>query len=169
MKFILLSVFLAHGAAVYTVCTPVSRWLYQPKKQDHVCEFAILTGGNKEASDQGDTSPNTARSSYLNTKRHTTKIINESSTKGCAPAQNGRFTQDGWQMIGNLSINTTYNISIRFTIDSRGYIENVTVLPFTPCIYQTVCDQLNQIHFVWHGTSPPPTYTKFEKKICLIR
>lgn len=163
MKFILCSVFLAHGAVVYTACTPVFFGLCQAPTQNYmnnltVCVVPVLPGKCRPA----------PRASSRAKKIHPIPFRiqpaqRRNSSSHCIPTK----TQDGWQMVGDFHVNTPHDITIHFSIDTRGRITHITVSPFTAAIYQELCNQLKHIHFTWHGPSSPPTQTMFEKKICI--
>ncbi len=164
MKLILCSVFLAHGAVVYTVCAPLSGGVYQAPQ--HACELNVIV--DKGTSDRGSISCNTTVNSRSHSKHRKNTITNGTSVARYALAKNDRAGQNGWQMSSDLSISTTRDIVIHFTVDAQGQVKNVTVTPFTSTAYQAICDQINQIRFTWRSSSAPPDSTRFEKKICVV-
>lgn len=170
MKLILCSVFLAHGAVVYTVCAPVSGGLYQAPKQGGALTVIL---GNHEACDQGplkcvkvQKEKDSHKTSDIKQKQRNRFSV--SGASGIAKDDGGSSGITGWwQIDGDLSLKTERDITIHFTIDTRGNIQTVTVAPFTSDVYGKIFDQLKQIHFTWRGTISPPALTTFEKKICL--
>lgn len=161
MKFIiLLSVFLAHGAVVYTVCTPVSGGFCQMPKQSctnnlDICVISVAPKGCRQR-------PVAAH--LLNSSKRP-------KTPACVlrtqPEQHKDLSHFGWQMSSDLSVNTPHDITIHFTVDARGHISHIIISPFSSTLYEEICNQLNQILFTWQGTLPPPAYTRFEKQICI--
>ncbi len=178
MKLILCSVLLAHSAVVYTVCAPFSGGVCQLANQNRVNNLNVCV--IPEVRVAICPGPHASSHNKKEHPAHSTHLLNSSKRPkipACAlRTQPGRHkcesyvpsgVQNGWRMSSDLSIDTSNDITIHFTIDAHGQIKNVAVTPFTSSLYQTVCDQLKQIHFTWHGTSPPPLKTLFEKKICL--
>lgn len=181
VKFILLSVFLAHSAVVYKVCNPIAGGFYQPRSQDFGCEFVILGKDAQGTSDRGPISfVKMKKKTILNKKNNSKqKQLHASSVAEHLPQQaadsflaeddrsSAGKTQNGWNMSSDLYVKTPRDTTIQFTINAQGKIQTVTILPFSKTVYQTVCNQLNKISFTWHGTSPAPICSRFEKKICV--
>jgi hypothetical protein len=175
VKFILLSVFLAHSAVVYTVCNPVAGGFNQPRNQDSGCAFVILDRGVKGASDRGPISfVKVQKKTVLNKKNNSKQGQLYGSSIRAAFGGSGkdeRFsagkTKNGWRMSSDLDVKAPRDTTIQFTINAQGKIETVTVVPFSKTLYQTVCNQLNHISFTWHGDSTAPICSRFEKKICV--
>lgn len=171
MKFILLSVSLAHSAVVYTVCAPFSGGFFQMPKQNctnnlDVCVIPVAPEGCR---------PGPFVASH-NKKKHPENSMHLSpkrpKTQACIlrtqPGQRKDLSHCGWQMSSDLSVSTPRDITIHFTIDPSGRISHVTVSPFSSTLYKRICNQLNKIHFTWQGAFPPPACSRFEKRI-LIR
>lgn len=180
MKFILCSVFFAHGAVVYTVCPPFSGGVCQVPNKNRInkldiCVIPVVSEGRRPKSHASSHNkkklPVPSMHLLNSSKRHEVPICvlrrkqeqHNNLSYCCAPTK----TQHGWQMDKDLFVDVSHNTKIRFTINVNGHIEKVMVNPFISSVYQKVCDQLQQIHFTWHGTSPPPAHTIFEKRICL--
>ena len=172
MKLILCSVFLAHGAVVYTVCAPITGGLYLTSKEDCSCTLNIILD-KSEASDRGPIDCTEVKTKKKSQAINNIKCEqrNRSSIASCTLAEDDKSSRgriNGWQMNGDLSLKTDRNSTIYFTIDARGNIKNIAITPFTSVVYKEVCNQLKQIHFLWRGTSIPPAYTTFKKEICII-
>lgn len=170
MKLILCSVLLAHGAVVYTVCAPITGGLYQAKNQG--CALNVILGKSSVCDrDSIQCAKVQKKKDSHKTGDIKHKQCNRSSVSGAsrlAETDGGASGMtSGWQIDGDLSLKTERDITIHFTIDTRGNIQTVTVAPFTSAVYWKVFDQLRRIHFTWRGTTSPPALTTFEKKICL--
>lgn len=165
MKLILCSVFLAHGAVVYTVCAPVSGGGCRVPNNLDICVISVASKGRKPGSHA--TSRPKKKSHQFDKSFQFSQATGGPGQTAYAIFRDDTTAQNGWQMSNDLSISTTRDITIHFTIDAQGQVNNITIVPFTSTTYQAVCNQLNQIHFIWRGAYPPPISTLFEKKICV--
>jgi|GEM_PF-5359425 len=149
MKFILCSVCLVHGAVVYTVCTPFSAGLYQ--NQNPCCTFEASQ--SKTQHESWGTIPQPTKRKAKTKKKSSLGISGK--------------TQDSWQVIGDFSVESEYDITIHFTVDNKGNASNIKLSPFSLNSYNLICNQMKNLKFVWNSSSPPPIQTTFEKEICV--
>jgi hypothetical protein len=167
MKLILWSVFLAHGAVVYTVCAPLAGGVWQVPNNLDICVIPVV----REAGRPGSPATSQNKKKQPVSSMHLLNSTKRSKIPVCPlRGQPGRHTSlscYGWQIVGDLSLNTNRDTTIHFTIDALGHITKITVTPFTANAYRMVYAQLKQIRFTWRGPTLPPISTTFEKKICI--
>lgn len=155
MKFILCSVFLAHGAAVYAICATPALGLVGSIQ-------AKTPAINLFPSDQINTPLAQKKQKAQASSKQGVGVIKRMAQK-VSPC--GQGYEQGWRVTGHIDLSVPVTCTVHIKINGKGTIFDWTVTPQLPLdVYKLLDRQMHQLKFRWIGTTPPPDQTVFEKK-----